>query len=700
MLKILKLYYFLVGLPYVLLIAGAIFFFAPLKRVILNNPIPHLNYAIIVIVLTGGIFILNNARRLIRQASIMREFSAALRKKTDGMKLREMAGKYTGSLACVLQMIAASGDRAISHQEQAALEHELANARSRLVRRNALPQYLTGLLVAMGLLGTFIGLLATLSDISVLIGSFADLDMSHVEPIQIFRVMIERMKAPMSSMGIAFSTSMFGLLGSIVIGLMMLGIRRLQGDIFSVLSSEVASHIETALSFESISFRGGDPRIGGHEEASDFTAKILLRIEERLAEAARIRQRALTAEIDDFKKQRAEMLQALTVQNEANSGFRDELRELGAQLANIFTSMEKSSGAIDSQVSSLTVQLAGDARETQKLLALQIEEQKRLKDTLDAYNIEEWLTESTRIQQRVLAAEIEDFKDQRAEVVRALAEQTETNKISYTELMQLGKQLGDILASIEKGGSEISSQLSELTVHVGAEAKESQRLLSKTTNNLRGELQQIGSRLETLISATGEDAESLAARLDELTAKASEEGDQLRRQLSEVGSDVRGTLLQVGHQLETNTETTQKGSGEIVSQLVVLTSETSEQTKLVREELRQLIDQFGALDDTTRNGHSETIARISDLTGKLSAEAKGSRQVLENAGGTLRVDLQQLGHQLGTIADATEKSSGVLANQLAELMGRLSAGAGESFPPAPTANPEAASPEQGQEAIG
>ncbi len=81
----------------------------------------------------------------------------------------------------------------------------------------------------MGLLGTFIGLLATLNDIALLIGSFADIDMKNADPLVVFRTMIERMKAPMQSMGIAFSASMFGLLGSIILGLMMVGIRRLQG---------------------------------------------------------------------------------------------------------------------------------------------------------------------------------------------------------------------------------------------------------------------------------------------------------------------------------------------------------------------------------------------------------------------------------------------------------------------------------------
>ena len=67
--------------------------------------------------------------------------------------------------------VATSAGRGITRQEQAAIEHEMSNTRTRLTRRNALPNYLTGLLVGMGLLGTFIGLLATLNDISILISS-------------------------------------------------------------------------------------------------------------------------------------------------------------------------------------------------------------------------------------------------------------------------------------------------------------------------------------------------------------------------------------------------------------------------------------------------------------------------------------------------------------------------------------------------
>jgi len=491
MFKQLKIYYVLVTLPFVLLLIGASAFFEAIKGTIVRNPHPQINFVIFAIILIGGSLIIFSVHRLVREAKTIVEFSGAIRAKTDLATLQKMANSYTGDISCLLQIVAASTGRSISHQEQAAIEHELTNARARLTRRNALPQYLTGLLVGMGLLGTFIGLLATLNDISVLISSFADLDMNTVSPILVFRTMIERMKAPMQSMGIAFSASMYGLLGSIILGLMMVGIRRLQGDIFSLLGSEIARHIELALSLED-STPGTDVMY-----SSGNDSKVLLRIEERLAEAVRLQQRALSAEIDDFQKQRADMMLALTEQTEASNNFRSELQQLGRQLGSFFSSMEKGTGDISAQLSELTVHLGGDAKESHKLLALQVDEQKKLRDTIDSFKIEERLAEASRLQQRALVAEIDDFQKQRADMLRSLAEQTEANNNFRSGLQQFGRQLGTVFNSIEKGNGDTMTQMSELMVHMSADAKESHKLLAMQVNEQRKLRDTLESRIKS-----------------------------------------------------------------------------------------------------------------------------------------------------------------------------------------------------------
>jgi len=319
--------------------------------------------------------------------------------------------------------------------------------------------------------------------------------------------MIERMKAPMQSMGIAFSASMFGLLGSIILGLMMVGIRRLQSDIFSVLGSEIARHIEIALSHESVTAASGAAHSGDE-------SRVLTRIEERLAEAVRLQQRKLTAEIDDFQKQRADMLRTLTEQTEASNNICCELQQVGRHLGTLLQSMEKGNGEIcaqlseltvhlaagaregqklvtvvekgngeiATQISALTVNLAADAKESRKLLAMQVDEQKGLRGTLDSYKIEERLSEAARLQQRALTAEIDDFQKQRADMLRTLTEQTEASNSFRNELQQLGRQLGDVFNNMEKGNGEIFTQLSELMIHRAADAKESHKLLTMQVN--------------------------------------------------------------------------------------------------------------------------------------------------------------------------------------------------------------------------
>jgi len=172
------------------------------------------------------------------------------------------------------------------------------------------------------------------------------------------------------------------------------------------------------------------------------------------------------------------MLRALTEQTEASNNFRAELQQLGRQFGTVITSMEKGNNLIYGEMSDLAVNLSADAKESHKLLAMQMDEQRRLRETLDSLKIEERFAEAARLQQRGITAEIDDFQNQRAEMLRTLAEQNAASNNFRTELQQLGRQLGSIVNSMEKSNGEISAQLSELTVHMAADAKESHTLLT------------------------------------------------------------------------------------------------------------------------------------------------------------------------------------------------------------------------------
>lgn len=85
----------------------------------------------------------------------------------------------------------------------------------RINDRKSTLMYFSGLMVFMGLLGAFMGLMKTVHSVSDLIGS---MDMSGKGGTDAFGKMIEGMKAPLNGMSVGFSSSLFGLMTSMVLG--------------------------------------------------------------------------------------------------------------------------------------------------------------------------------------------------------------------------------------------------------------------------------------------------------------------------------------------------------------------------------------------------------------------------------------------------------------------------------------------------
>lgn len=86
---------------------------------------------------------------------------------------------------------------------------------SRLGERRETSRYLIALLIFLGLLGTFWGLLMTANSVGETIRS---LSVSGSEPAEMFETLRAGLEAPLSGMGTAFSTSLFGLATSLVLG--------------------------------------------------------------------------------------------------------------------------------------------------------------------------------------------------------------------------------------------------------------------------------------------------------------------------------------------------------------------------------------------------------------------------------------------------------------------------------------------------
>jgi hypothetical protein len=88
---------------------------------------------------------------------------------------------------------------------------------SRLDESRELSRYMVGLLIFLGLLGTFWGLLLTISSVADVIGSMS---VGSGDLNALFNQLKTGLARPLEGMGTAFSTSMLGLAGALVLGFM------------------------------------------------------------------------------------------------------------------------------------------------------------------------------------------------------------------------------------------------------------------------------------------------------------------------------------------------------------------------------------------------------------------------------------------------------------------------------------------------
>ena len=120
----------------------------------------------------------------------------------------------------------------------------LNSVASRLDEQRETTRYLVGLLVFLGLLGTFWGLLQTVSSVGATIGA---LDTNAGESVMLFDQLKEGLSGPLKGMGTAFSCSMFGLAGSLILGFLDLQAGHAQGRFYNELEDWLSGITELQL---------------------------------------------------------------------------------------------------------------------------------------------------------------------------------------------------------------------------------------------------------------------------------------------------------------------------------------------------------------------------------------------------------------------------------------------------------------------
>ena len=126
---------------------------------------------------------------------------------------------------------------------QSSLKTIMENLEGRLLENREISRYLIGLSVFLGLLGTFWGLLETINSVGITVKS---LDFSE-DTQNLFKVLKQGLEQPLSGMGTAFSSSLFGLGGSLILGFLDIQSGQAQNRFFNEIEEKLTKHTKFTL---------------------------------------------------------------------------------------------------------------------------------------------------------------------------------------------------------------------------------------------------------------------------------------------------------------------------------------------------------------------------------------------------------------------------------------------------------------------
>ena len=312
------------------------FLFEPLKKAFDGNQ--ALNGVILGTFFVGIIFSFRQTLRLSKEANWLKFI-----KRTDTLLPANLVAKTKPVLLAPVAAVLTEDRTENPSLSANSLSTILGGVSSRLDENREILRYMIGLLVFLGLLGTFWGLLQTISSVSSVINT---LDVPSSDSNEnIFNKILNGLNAPMDGMSTAFSSSLFGLGSSLILGFLDLQVGQANNRFFNELEDWLSQ-----MAIFTTSNEGGN--IGLGESALENLAIVSRRAVKNENDSIRIAERlnelnlALNRLIEklDEEKNLKDSLNELNVNvkniletdkinsNELLTGITIELRALGKQL--------------------------------------------------------------------------------------------------------------------------------------------------------------------------------------------------------------------------------------------------------------------------------------------------------------------------------------------------------------------------------
>lgn len=465
----------------------------------------------------------------------------------------------------------------------------------------SLTPYLVGLLVLLGMLGTFLGMVVTLN------GTGTALQIG-TDP----QAIRGSLAGPVKGLGLAFGTSVAGVAASAMLGLMAALSRGERARVQHLLDHKIASTLRTF--------------------SPSFQREQSLRLLHRQAECLPLVADRLTALMEGFEQKTVrlhESLQASQVQvNE----------QLHQSFNNLAASVHKTFEHGVAQIALTTREAVCSAAEsTLSAVSLQGEEMSR---TLTAAFVEQLREQSNR------------FSETASEASRRCISSIEHQDSVLTENV---RRAGDLLhVKVDAVQQMLTRTMGEMERLQAASAQQSSLFLEGVSRDsaklLQRNAEQVATQVEQLVTRLTEWEQrresAMESRIADQTAALQHQWQQLARDLATQQSAMVGAMEEASRTVLEQTLAQTTGVLEKVRELTLASRESHSLTKKALVEVQEVLAERMAQDKASFLEQRKVIDALNQLLVSTTASANEQRAAIESltssAAGAVDASLEQL----------------------------------------------------------
>ncbi|MEZ5609896.1 MAG: DUF802 domain-containing protein [Rhodocyclaceae bacterium] len=545
----------------------------------------------------------------------------------------------------------------------------------------ALTPYLVGLLVLLGMLGTFLGMVVTLNGAVIALENTTDLQTIRAS-----------LAAPVKGLGVAFGTSVAGVAASAMLGLISALCRRTRLRSAQLLDTRIATTLrgfslahQRQETFKALQQQANtlpavaeklDAMVDRVERHSVQMNERMLAEQGRFYSDAREMYEALAASVGDALKHslgESARLAGETIRPAVEatmSSIAHETTALQTRVAEqVQTQLDGLAGRFDSAVGNVsdtwTAALASHERSSEKL-------GRRLENTLASY------ADTFEQRSATLLASVEQAHGSlRAELASSTAEMAAQSNALHRGLADtVGAQL-DGLSS--RFATTVTGVADSWSTALSQHEATSQRLGAQLGESLQAFAETFDARSAALLATLADTAASLqaelaardearlaahASALDAMAASLQQEWQQAGAQTLARQEQICATLGDTAREMAATAREQASTTIDEVTRLMNSAAEAPRAAAQVIGELRNALSASIARDNemlTERSRIMETLGALLDAINHASTEQRSAIDALVSSSAAL---LEQAGSGFGERVDAESARMGALADQL------------------------------------